>query len=159
VEPGEDLVTTSPASPSVFTARDLGPAPERQVARDLLKRGLFVLPFALLIGFVGWGTPGLLSVGFAVGLILINFWVAALLLGWAARISLGLLMGVSLFGFLIRIGVITAVVLLVSDQWWVAKVPLGVTLIVTQLGLLFWETKYVSASLAFPGLKPSSEEQ
>ena len=32
---------------------------------------------------------------------------------------------------------------------------LGLTIIVTHLGLLFWELRYVSASLAFPGLKPS----
>src|SRR5439155_235035 len=28
-------------------------------------------------------------------------------------------------------------------------------IIVTHLGLLIWETRYVSASLAFPGLKPT----
>jgi len=30
-------------------------------------------------------------------------------------------------------------------------------LLVTYLGLLFWETRYVSASLAFPGLKPRTK--
>mgnify|MGYP000940740731 CR=1 FL=1 len=146
-------------TPSVFATRDLGPAPERQVARDLIKRGAMVLPVAMLLGLLFWGTAGLLSVGYAAALILVNFWVAAMLLGWAARISLGLVMGVALFGFLIRMAVISAAVLLVKDQWWVVPVPLGVTLVVTQLGLLFWETRFVSASLAFPGLKPSFEEQ
>ena len=149
---------TAPA-PSVFAARDLGPAPERQVARDLITRGAMALPVAMLVGLVFWGTPGLLSVGYAAALIMVNFWVAAMLLGWAARISLGLVMGVALFGFLIRMAVISAAVLLVKDLWWVVPVPLGVTLVVTQLGLLFWETRFVSASLAFPGLKPSFEEQ
>ena len=102
---------------------------------------------------------GVASVAYGCALILVNFAVAAALLGWAARVSLGLLMGVCLFGFLIRMAAITAAVLLVRDQPWVAAVPLGVTLIVTHLGLLFWETKFVSASLAFPGLKPSSEEK
>ncbi len=150
---------TTAAAPSVLTSRDLGPAPERQVARDILKNGLFALPVALLIGFIGWGTSGLASVGFAAGLILANFWLAAILLGWAARISLGLLMGVSLFGFLIRIGLISVAVLAVRDQAWVEPVPLGVTLVVAHLGLLFWETRFVSASLAFPGLKPTTSEE
>ena len=145
--------------PSPMQMQDLGPAPEAQVARDLVRHGLMALPVALLLGFIGWGADGVASVAFAYGLILINFVVAAALLGWAARISLGLLMGVCLFGFLIRMGLITVAVLLVLDQPWVAEVPLAVTLIVTHLGLLFWETKFVSASLAFPGLKPSSEEQ
>jgi len=153
------MASTVRIKPSAFESRDLGPAPEAQVARDLVKRGLLVLPVALLLGAIGWGTAGVASVAYAVGLILVNFAVAAALLGWAARISLGLLMGVCLFGFLIRMAAITAAVLLVRDQPWVAPVPLGVTLIVTHLGLLFWETKFVSASLAFPGLKPSSEEQ
>ena len=93
------------------------------------------------------------------GLVLANFLVAAALLTWAARISLGLLMGVSLFGFILRLGLITVAVLAVRDQAWVEPIPLGITLVVTHLGLLFWEARYVSASLAFPGLKPSSEEQ
>jgi len=32
--------------------------------------------------------------------------------------------------------------------------PLGLTIIFAHLGLLFWELRYVSLSLAFPGLKP-----
>lgn len=84
--------------------------------------------------------------------------MAAALLGWAARISLGLLMGVSLFGFLLRLAAISGAVLAVRHQAWVEAVPLAVTLVVSHLGLLFWETRYVSASLAFPGLKPASQE-
>ena len=149
----------SPAStPSVMTSRDLGPAPERAVALDLVKHGLYALPVALLVGLAFWGTAGLASVAFAAGLVLANFWLSAALLGWAARISLGLLMGVSLFGFMVRIGLIGAAVFAVRDQSWIEPTPLAITLVVAHLGLLFWETRYVSASLAFPGLKPASQE-
>lgn len=151
-------MTAARPAPSAFTARDLGPAPEREVARDLLRRGALVLPVAVLVGALGWGVHGAESVGFAAGLVLLNFWLAAALLGWAARISLGLLMGVSLFGFLLRLGLITIAVLAVRHQAWVEPMPLGITLVVTHLGLLLWETKFVSASLAFPGLKPSEEK-
>lgn len=151
------MTSTSSAS-SVLTSRDLGPAPERAVAADLVKNGAYALPVALLVGFIGWGAAGLASVGFATGLVLANFWLAAVLLGWAARISLGLLMGVSLVGFVVRIGLISVAVLAVRDQAWVEPAPLGVTLVVAHLGLLFWETRFVSASLAFPGLKPNPQE-
>jgi hypothetical protein len=40
---------------------------------------------------------------------------------------------------------------------WFMAWPLGLTLIATHLGLLVWELKFVSASLAFPGLKPRPE--
>lgn len=153
------MSTSVRPTPPVMASRDLGPAPEQMVARDLVKHGLMALPVALVLGFIGWGADGVASVAFAYALVLANFLVAATLLGWAAKVSYGLLMAVSLFGFLIRMGAIIAAVLLVADQPWVADVPLAVTLIVTHLGLLFWETKFVSASLAFPGLKPSTEEQ
>ena len=32
-------------------------------------------------------------------------------------------------------------------------------ILVTHLGLLFWELRYVSASLAFPGLKPTADKE
>lgn len=152
------MTSNSSASSSVLTSRDLGPAPERAVALDIVRHGFYALPVALLIGYIGWGTAGLASVGFATSLVLANFWLAAVALGWAARISLGLLMGVSLMGFLVRIGLISLAVLAVRDQAWVEPAPLGVTLVVAHLGLLFWETRFVSASLAFPGLKPNPQE-
>ncbi len=101
---------------AVLTTRDEGPASERQVAIDLVRHGLIALPFALVLGALVWGWAGVASVAFGAGLVLANFWVSALLLGWAARISLGLLMGVSMFGFLVRIGLVSAAVLLVKDQ-------------------------------------------
>jgi hypothetical protein len=42
----------------------------------------------------------------------------------------------------------------VNDRDWVDLPVLAVTVLVTHLGMLFWETRYVSASLAFPALKP-----
>ena len=65
---------------SVLTTRDLGPAPEKAVAKDLVRRGLLVLPIALALGFVGWGLDGVASVAFAYALVLVNFLLAAALL-------------------------------------------------------------------------------
>ena len=65
------------------------------------------------------------------------------------------MMGAVLFGYLLRLGLIFLALWLVKDAPWVELVPLGITLIVTHLGLLFWELRYVSATLAFPGLKPA----
>ena len=149
---------TVAADPNLFV-RDTGPAVEREVARGIVRHGLIFAPVAMGLGAMGWGIDGLLSVGFAAALVLANFWVAASLLGWAARTSLSLLMGVSLFGFLLRLGALVAAVMAVRNMSWVAPAPLGATLIVAHLGLLFWEARYVSASLAFPGLKPGPEEK
>lgn len=135
-----------------------GDAVEREVAWDLVRRGAIAFPIVLVFGLVGWGWNGLASAAFAGGLVLANFWVSAVLLSWAARISLGFLMGMSLGSFVLRVGAISAAVWAVKDQPWVEAVPLGLTLIIAHLGLLLWETRYVSASMAFPGLKPAPKE-
>ena len=44
---------------------------------------------------------------------------------------------------------------LVKDASWISLPALGATIIVTHLGLLAWELKYVALSLAHPGLKPA----
>lgn len=145
-------MTATPANPLAMAME--GPSPAVQVAKDLARRGVMVAPIAVMVGAAFWGTDGALSVAYGLGIVIVNFLLAAWSLGWAARISLALMGAMALFGFLIRLGLITVAVLVVRNADWVELVPLGLTLIITHLGLLFWEMRFVSASLAFPGLKP-----
>jgi hypothetical protein len=147
-------------SNDVFTTAapaDAG-APERQVALDMVKRALPLAPVAILLCALPWGVAGAASAAFAIAIVLANFAAAAWMLGAAARISYALLMGAALFGYLLRLAVIFAAVYAVKDASWVEPGALGLTLVVTHLGLLIWELRYVSASLAFPGLKPAAKE-
>lgn len=139
-----------------FVTRLDGPSPETQLVGDMLTRALPVLPAILAVGLIGWGVDGALSAAYAVAIVAANFVLAAVVLARTARISLGLMMGAALFGYIVRLGLVFAAVLVVKDQGWVDLVPLGLTLIVAHLGLLVWETRYVSASLAFPTLKPGT---
>ena len=66
------------------------------------------------------------------------------------------MMGITLFGYLIRLGLIFLAVWLVQDAPWISFPALGSTIIITHLGPLFWEMKYVAISLAYPGLKPEA---
>ncbi|MEZ5165913.1 MAG: ATP synthase subunit I [Acidimicrobiales bacterium] len=147
------------ADANPLTSRMDGPSPAVAVARDLARRGVMIAPFSIIVGAAFWGTDGALSVGFGLAIVVVNFLLAAALLGWAARISLALMAGAALFGFLIRLGLITVAVLAVRNQPWVELVPLGLSLIISHLGLLFWEMRFVSSSLAFPGLKPGPVER
>ena len=131
------------------------PPVERQVVVDMARRSLPVLPVVIGLAWLGWGTAGAASAAYAVGLILLNFLFSAVLLETAARISPVLLMAAAFGGFVVRLALIAAAVLLVKDQSWVELVPLSITLVVTHLGLLVWESRHVSASLAFPALKPA----
>jgi hypothetical protein len=141
---------------SHLLTRDDGPAVERQVAADIVRRALPVAPVLVILSAIGWGVHGAVSAGYAIVLVLLNFTLSAALLAWAARTSLALLMGVALFGYLARLALITAAVLAISGQSWFSPIPLCATLVLTHLGLLIWETRYVSATLAYPALKPRS---
>jgi ATP synthase I chain len=142
----------------VLASRDDGsaPAPEPVIAGDMVRRALPAIPVIVLLAAIPWGVDGALSAAFAVALVVANFLLAAWVLAAASRIGYGLLMGAALFGYLVRIGLIGLAVWAVKDLSWVEPLPLGLTLIVTHLGLLLWELRYVSASLAFPGLKPGA---
>jgi hypothetical protein len=132
-----------------------GPAPEVGVSKDIVRRGLLVAPVLVAVCAVVWGGDGALSAAYGIALILVNFALAAAIVAGTARISLGLMMGGVLFGYLVRLGLILLAVLLVKDAAWISLPALGATIIVTHLGLLAWELKYVAISLAHPGLKPT----
>jgi hypothetical protein len=128
---------------------------EVQVTLDMVKRGLMVAPVIVFVCAIFWDSAGAWSAAFGIGLVLVNFALSALLISSTAKISLGLMMGATLFGYLIRLGLIMLAVLLVKDANWISLPALGATIIVTHLGLLIWELKYVAISLAHPGLKPT----
>lgn len=137
-------------------AAPAGEAPEYELVGDLLRHAVPVAPVIVAVGGLLAGIEGALSAGVGVALVAGNLLLAAASLVWAGRISLGLLMGVALGGYAVRIGLLFLVVFLLKDLDWINLTSLGLTLVVTHLGLLFWELRYVSASLAHPGLKPAT---
>jgi hypothetical protein len=130
--------------------------PELEISRDLIKRGLIVAPLLIAICAVIWGADGAWSAAYGIALVLLNFALSAGLIASAARISLPVLMGATLFGYLARLALIFLAVWLVRDASWISIPALGATIIVTHLGLLIWELKYVAISLAYPALKPTT---
>ncbi len=131
-----------------------GPSPALSVAMDMVKRSLYLLPVVVLAGALIGGAEGVASVVYALAIVTINFFLAAWLIGKAAQINFALVFGAALGGFGLRLGLIFLAITAVAGQEWVRIVPMGITLIVTHLGLLVWELRYVSASMAYPGLKP-----
>ena len=141
-------------NPSVLAMRDTGPSPEAQITRDIVKRGLIAAPALLVVSWLAWGADGAWSSAYGLALVLCNFMIAAGLVATTARISYALMMGATLLGYVLRLGLVAIAVVVVRDAAWVDLVTLGLTLVATHLGLLAWELRYVSASLAFPGLRP-----
>jgi hypothetical protein len=139
---------------NLLTTKLDGPPVEQQIAWDMIRRALPVAPVLMLLAGVIWGIHGAESSGFAIVVVLANFALSAAILTATARISLAVMMAGVLGGYLFRLALVTIAVLAVIHQSWVVVLPLAFTLMITHLGLLFWETRYVSATLAHPGLKP-----
>lgn len=133
-----------------------GPAPESEIVRDMVRRAAMAAPVLIVVFGLIWGLNGAISTGYAVAIVVVNFIVAASLDAAGARISVGMLMGMSMFGFFIRMAIVLAAFFAAREASWMLVVPFGITLVITHLGLLFWEMKFVSANLAHPGLKPTS---
>ena len=129
-------------------------SPEVEIAGDMVRRALPVAPLLILVCGLIWGVDGALSSAYGIALVLLNFVLAAVLLARAARVSPTMLMAATLGGFLLRMTLIVAAVLLVRHTSWAEMAPLLMTILVTHVGLLLWETRFVSLSLAYPGLKP-----
>ncbi len=138
---------------------DASDAPERAVARDMVRRSVvFAVPL-LVGGALGWGWTGAASVGLALALVLVNFVLGAAVIGWGARMGSSAMMAAAMGGYVVRLGIVTAAVLPVRHHAWFDLLPFAVSLLVTHLGLLIVETRHVSASLAFPGLKPRPQSE
>ncbi len=135
------------------------PEVERELAFDMLKRGLLFAPLVVILAGIPWGIEGVYSGALAVGVVFVNLVLAALGLSWAAKRSLNMIMVMALGGFAVRMGLVVAVLFAVRNTSWIDMTALGVTVLVTHLGLLVWELRYVSASLAFPGLKPTADKE
>lgn len=138
----------------IYESRLEGPSPAAEVARDMVRKGLPLVPVGMVLGAVLGGFDGAASVTYGMAIILVNTLLSAYLLAWASRISFALVAAAAMGGYVLRLTLVFAAVWLVKDASWVDLVPLGLTIICTHLGLLVWELRAVSASMAYPGLKP-----
>ena len=155
---------TDPGFPSDATAPETSAVPEitvpdpdmieSRIAKDIARHALWVAPVAILALGIWQGVGGALGVALAFVVVLANFLITGALLGWAARISPAMIMAVSLGGFLVWLFVIFGTGLLVEQIDAVNLDVYVVSVLVLHLGLLFWEMRSISFSLASPGLKP-----
>ncbi len=131
------------------------PQVERDIALDLVKHGLLLAPVVILVAGLVSGWNGTASAAIALGIVCLNFTLAALSVGWAAKISPVMVGGVALGGYVVRLGLILVALVALRHVSWIVLPWLGFTLVGAHLVLLFWEMRYVSMSLAAPGLRPS----
>ena len=128
---------------------------EGEIARDLVRRMLWVTPLVLLVAGVFRGVDGVVSALIGLVLVACNFLAAARMITWVAQRSPGAVMGVMLGGFVVRIGILFGIALALEQVSWIDVPVLVLTVAIVHISLLTWETRHVSLTLGAPGLKPS----
>ena len=143
-------MTAATPAPHVAQAEPV----ELHIALDLARRAAIAAPILMVAVGLWRGLDAAGAVALAVAIVVANWLLAAVTLGWAARNSPNLLLGVALFGFIARLALITSVGAGIKALDIVDWPVFCGTLLLAYGGLLVWELRYVSFTLASPGLKP-----
>ena len=133
---------------------DAQPEVEREIATDLVKRAAMISPVVVLVAGLISGWDGAASAAIALAIVCVNFLIAAASMSWAAKISPAAVGGVAAGGYVVRLGLVLFALVLLRDVSWISMPWLGFTLVGSHIGLLIWETRFVSLQLAAPGLRP-----
>jgi hypothetical protein len=130
---------------------------EGQIAGDLVRRVLIISPAVLLVAGIVSGVDGLVSAAIGLVLVSLNFLASAWLITYTARRSPGAVMGVVLGGYIVRLGILFGIAFALDTISWIDIGVLLLTVAVVHLALLTWESRHVSLSLTYPGLKPGRQ--
>jgi hypothetical protein len=128
---------------------------EREIALDIVRRGVLVAPAIIAVAGLVRGWNGASSATVACAIVLVNFLAAAAIMTRASHLGATAIGVAALVGYVVRLAVIVVALVLLRHRSFIDLPTLGVVIVGTHLGLLFWEMKYVSLTLAAPGLRPA----
>ena len=122
-------------------------APERELIRRISPFALPVAIAAFVLGTLLDGTDAGWSAAIAIAVVYLNFVAHGSSLALAASISPTVLFAVGVGGFLVRLGVIVAVIALLQQTDWFSIVAFIVALIPSTVALLVVEMKLLSGRM------------
>jgi len=134
------------------------PAVEVRIARDLARHGLLIAPVAATTAAVFGGVDGAASALLGVAVVVLNFLVAGAMLGWAAKVSTGALMGAAFGGFVLRLGALVAAFFALRGVSWIDFAAFGYAMAAALVVLLVWEARVVGGWLSRPWELEASRE-
>jgi hypothetical protein len=117
---------------------------ERKIGDDTAKRAVFVAPVFIGIFWLTGGTAGAVAALVGTVLVVSNFLLAGRILSVAARISPAAYHAAALFGFVLRLGLLTIAVLVITKLFELDRTAFAITTVGMYLVLLSWETVMVS---------------
>jgi len=116
-----------------------GPPVEMILTSHLIRRAWWIAPLIVGAMFLARGSDGAVAAAIGVVAVVANFWLSGLLLSFAAKISLGLYHAAALFGFFIRLGLLTIVILGLGTVVEMDRVALAIAAVGCHLALLGFE--------------------
>ncbi|HEY3211206.1 MAG TPA: hypothetical protein VGL18_15740 [Actinomycetota bacterium] len=121
--------------------------PERAIVRRVVPFGPPVALVALLAGWLaaGWGTGWSAAIGVVV--VVANAAANALLLSQAARISLTAYSAAVMGGFVLRLGVIVAIMFALNRLSWFSPLAFGLAVVPATILLLTYEMRLIAGGL------------
>ena len=115
------------------------PAAEMIMARSIVRRTVIVGPVLLLVAGLARGWAGLAASAIGIALVAGYYLLGGVILSGLAKVSLGAYHAGALFGFLIRLGLITATMFVLAALFDLARMVLGLTVLAAYMTLLLWE--------------------
>ena len=117
---------------------------EARLALETIKRAVFVGPPLVAIFWIIGGADGATASVVGVATVVVYFLVMGLVLSAAARVSLAVYQAATLFGFLLRLVLITVTLLGLARLFDFDRPALGITVVVAYVVLLSWESVAVA---------------
>jgi hypothetical protein len=121
--------------------------PELEVVRKVLPFSIPAIAVAAIVAGVLAGSGAGTSAGLAVVLVFANFVFFAVSVAYAARISLTLLYGVALGGFLVRVGILVVLLLVLERFSWFSVGAFVAAFVVCTVALLSVEIKMIAGRM------------
>jgi hypothetical protein len=112
---------------------------ELTLARSISRRSLFLAPLAIGAFWLARGWTGAWASALGLAVVVVNFWISGKALSMAARHSLAFYHAAALFGFFLRMGLITVTMIGVAAVVEVDRLALGLTAVASYLALLILE--------------------
>jgi hypothetical protein len=122
-------------------------APESELIRRIAPFAVPVAIVAFAIGTLIDGTDAGWSAAIAVGVVTLNFMAHGWSIALAAQISPVILFGVGVGGFIVRLGVIVAVIALLQQTDWFSIAAFIATLVPCTVALLVVEMKMLAGRM------------
>lgn len=129
------LDDTSAASPIPAV-----PPVEAIIAGHIVRRGLVVAPLLVALFWVLRGPEGAVAAAIGVGIVVGNFWLGGWLLSSAAQVSTSLYHAAALFGFFVRLGLITGSMFAIGWMFDIDRISFGIAAVGSYGVLLLLET-------------------